>query len=220
MNADIRIVSWEDDFVVFNKPAPLPMHPCGRFNRNSMTGLLDRAFPELKLRPAHRLDANTTGLVVFTMHRDISQRLQRQFEKGTAKKRYVCRVLGHPEWEETRCEAAISARPNELGFRGVDAAGDAAVTEFRVLQRFENNETLIEAVPVTGRTNQIRVHLWHLGVPIAGDPVYKVNQHWGERQTLGPTDPPMMLHAQQLTFADPRSESLRTFESPWPDWTR
>jgi len=220
VNADIRIIAWENDYVVFNKPAPLPMHPCGRFNRNSMTGLLDRAFPELHLRPAHRLDANTTGLVVFTMHRDVSQRIQRQFEKGLAKKSYVCRVHGHPEWSETRCEAAISSKPNELGFRGVDEEGDAAVTEFRVLNRFENGEALIEAIPVTGRTNQIRVHLWHLGFPIVGDPVYKMNQQWGEQQTISLEAPPMMLHARQLTFADPRSESPRTFESPWPDWTR
>ncbi len=219
VNADIRILDWDEPLVIFEKPAPLPMHPCGRFYRNSMTSILDLAFPEIQLRPAHRLDANTTGLVLFTSHRDISKRVQRQFEKGQARKTYLCRVNGQPEWSEFVCSEAISRTPNEGGFRGVDnEAGDAAETQFRVLERYENGEALIEARPITGRTNQIRVHLWHLGIPICGDPVYLPNGQWGDRQTLTVNDPPMCLHAWKLTFNDPETNQERSYESNRPAW--
>jgi hypothetical protein len=127
VNAAIRIVAWEDDYVVFDKPAPLPMHPCGRFHRNSMTKILSCAFPGEHLTPAHRLDANTTGLVVFARSRHAAKAIQPQFERGLAGKTYLCRVAGHPTWNDTTSRQPIARTPSNNGFRVVDRdAGDAA----------------------------------------------------------------------------------------------
>ena len=120
--------------------------------------------------PAHRLDSNTTGIVIFSRSRRSAKAIQRQFEQTTASKTYLCRVVGQPDWHEMLSTEPISSRPAEHGFRVVDRdGGDTAETGFRVLTRFPNGEALIEATPRTGRTNQIRVHLWHLGFPLVDD---------------------------------------------------
>jgi len=95
VNADIRILHEDDDLVVVQKPAPLPMHPCGRFNRNSLASILDEVYAPQKMRLAHRLDANTSGVVVFSRHKQAATFVQPQFSAGTVKKRYLCRVQGH-----------------------------------------------------------------------------------------------------------------------------
>lgn len=221
VNAAIGVIAWEDDYVVFNKPAPLPMHPCGRFNRHSMTEFLHRAFPDEYLKPAHRLDANTTGIVVFSRSRAAAKRIQPQFEKGTVEKTYLCRVHGRPDWDQTVSTKPISRQPAEGGFRVVDEKeGDAAETHFRVVERFNCGDALIEAMPKTGRTNQIRVHLWDLGFPIVGDPVYLANGQLGESQTLTVDDPPMCLHAWKLAFAPPNASEGQLYETAPPPWTR
>jgi UPF0176 protein len=219
VNAAIGVCHWEADYVVFNKPAPLPMHPCGRFNRNSMTSILSLAFPGEYLTPAHRLDANTTGIVVFSRSRRAAKAIQSQFERGEAAKTYLCRVLGHPEWKVTTSTQPISSQPAENGFRVVDTtAGDPAETSLRVVKRYANGEALVEAVPKTGRTNQIRVHLWDLGHPIVGDPVYLTQQQLGTQQTIGPDDPPMCLHAWRLSFQRPGDATPVTHETDRPAW--
>ncbi len=219
VNAAIRIVAWEDGLVIFDKPAPLPMHPCGRFHRNTMTEMLARAFPGEYLAPAHRLDANTTGLVVFARSRHAAKAMQLQFEDGTAAKTYLCRVVGHPAWNTVTSCQRISRTRSANGCRIVDPdGGDAAETEFRVLTRFSTGDSLIEAVPHTGRTNQIRVHLWDLGHPIVGDPVYLPGRQLGARQTLAPTDPPMCLHAWRLVLERGPDRARRQNETAWPSW--
>jgi len=219
VNPAVGVLAWEDEFVVFNKPAPLPMHPCGRFNRNSLTEILSLAFPGEHLTPAHRLDSNTTGIVIFSRSRRSAKAIQRQFEQTTASKTYLCRVVGQPDWQEMLSTEPISSRPAEHGFRVVDRdGGDTAETAFRVLKRVPNGEALIEATPRTGRTNQIRVHLWHLGFPLVGDPSYLPGQQLGRQQTLTPNDPPMCLHAWRLSFAHPADGTTVSVEAAPPRW--
>ncbi len=219
VNADLKIISWEEPLIVFNKPAPLPIHPCGRFNKNSMTQILDLAFPDEKLRPAHRLDANTTGLILFTNHRDVSQNLHKQFERGEAKKTYLCKIHGQPDWDNYRCELPISKQASKAGTRIIDEkSGQPAQTQFHVLQRNEDGTSLLKAIPITGRTNQIRVHLWHLGYPILGDPAYLQNQKQGKSQTLPVVSPPMALHAWKITIEHPVLKETISYQTPKPDW--
>jgi UPF0176 protein len=219
VNAAIRVIAWDADHAVFDKPAPLPVHPCGRFNRNSMTHILRLAFPDEPLSPAHRLDSNTTGVIVFARSRRGAQAIQPQFERGEARKTYLCRVVGHPTWDETTSCEPISAEPSEHGFRVIDHDhGDAAATMFRVRRRLECGECVVEAIPRTGRTNQIRVHLWDLGHPIVGDPVYLPDGQLGRQQTTQPGDPPMCLHAWRLEFQHPSGRGPVSYESDCPAW--
>ncbi len=219
VNAAIRILAWEADYVVFDKPAPLPMHPCGRFNRNTLTEILGLAFPGEKFSPAHRLDANTTGIVVFTRNRAAARAIQRQFERGEASKTYLCRVIGHPPWQEMISRERIASEPHQNGFRVIDEeSGDSAETVFRVAFRSPNGEAVIEAIPRTGRTNQIRIHLWSLGYPVVGDPAYLPEQQLGAQQTSSLESPPMCLHAWRLAFARPSDNSTVVFETNRPEW--
>lgn len=222
VNPDIRILHEDEALVILAKPAPLPMHPSGRFNRNSLEYLLDQAFKPLRLRPAHRLDANTTGLVVCGKNRRMAAALQPQFERGEVEKTYLVRVQGSPPWEAFTCEAPISAHPGPTGTRTVDfGQGLAARTDFRILSApGSDGTTLLEARPRTGRTNQIRVHLWHLGYPACGDPAYLPGGRIGEIQTLPVEAPPLCLHHWRASFRHPLREGRVAFEAPMPCWAR
>lgn len=228
VNVDIGIV-WEDDsIVVVNKPAPLPMHPSGRFNRNTLHWILSRIYlPQTVLRPVHRLDANTTGLVMMAKTKAIAAKLQQQFEGGLVEKTYLADCHGEPPSDRFDCDAPVSRVKTSVGARDTADQGDPARTEFRVLQRHgggadrspgEVTHTLVVAWPRTGRTNQIRLHLWTLGLPIIGDPVYLPGKQMGETQTLAVGSPPLRLHAWKLKFIHPRSGESLELHAPLPAW--
>lgn len=217
----IQILHEDEALIVLHKPAPLPMHPGGRYNRHTLQNILNLVYHPQKPRPAHRLDANTTGLVLVTRSRHFAARLQPQFEDGEVVKTYLARVHGHPPQETFRCDAPISETPGEVGRRTVPPTGGlSASTLFRVVRREEDGTALLEVQPLTGRTNQIRVHLWHLGWPICGDPIYRSGSELGDQQTLHPNDPPLCLHAWRLRFNHPLDFSPQEFEAPLPDWAK
>jgi UPF0176 protein len=220
VNAAIRVLHEDDAIVVINKPAPLPLHPSGRFNRNTLQSILNKVYYPQKLRPVHRLDANTTGITVFARTRFFAGQLQPQFASGKVEKIYLARIQGHPPDESFFCDAPIGSNTTHLGGRAIDDQGAPAHTEFRVLHRFADGTSLIEARPITGRTNQIRVHLWHLGWPIQGEQTYLPNQQLGETQTHAIGDPPLCLHAQSITFDHPLTAVRTTFECEPPSWAQ
>lgn len=219
---DIRLLYEDEAVIVVRKPAPLPMHPSGRFNRNTLQHILNLAYAPEAPRPVHRLDANTSGLVLFARNRHCCRLLQLQFLEGSVDKRYLVRVAGHPAAERFESTAAIAAAPGALGSHAVDEdGGRAARTEFVVLQRLADGTALLEARLFTGRTNQIRIHLWHLGLPVLGDPAYLAGGLLGDTQTLDPTAPPLQLHAWRLSFKHPLSGAPMEFEAECPqDWGR
>jgi UPF0176 protein len=218
VNADIRMLHEDQAILVVEKPAPLPMHPGGRYNRNTLQYILDEVYHPQKLRACHRLDANTSGLVVVARSRHFAGQVQPQFSRGEVEKLYLARVHGHPAEDSFVCEAPISREAGALGGREVDEeGGDEARTEFRVLSRDADGTTLLEARPITGRTNQIRIHLWQLGFPILGDPTYLPGGAVGDTQTLAVGAPPMCLHAARVSFVHPLSKERVIFESK-PAW--
>jgi RluA family pseudouridine synthase len=202
-----------------NKPAPLPLHPSGRFNRNTLQSILATVYAPQVPRPAHRLDANTTGLVVFTRTRRFASLVQPQFARGEVEKHYLARVEGHLVDDTFRCDLPVSDVAGDLGSRAIDEKhGLAAVTEFRVLERFSDGTSLLAVRPLTGRTNQIRVHLWHLGHPICGEQTYLPGKHLGTTQTHGIDDPPLCLQASALRFRHPLSREPLAFVAARPSW--
>ncbi|MBY0369604.1 pseudouridine synthase, partial [bacterium] len=183
VNADIRVVYEDGAIVVLEKPAPLPVHPCGRFNRNSLQRILEKAYAPQKPHAAHRLDSSTSGLMVFARTRRLAGLLQPQFEKGEVEKRYLARVHGHPPEDAFECTLPISEEVGEIGSRTASASGLPSHTLFRVQERFSDGTSLLEIRPLTGRTNQIRVHLWEMGWPICGDLLYLPGRKLGQAQT-------------------------------------
>ena len=219
VNPAIQIVYEDEALIVVNKPAPLPLHPSGRFNRNTLQSILHTVYAPQVPRPAHRLDANTSGLVVFARTRHFAGLIQPQFERGEVEKIYLARVQGHPPEDAFRCDLPISDSAGELGSRTIDEEhGLPSLTEFRVLQRYSDNTSLLEVRPLTGRTNQIRVHLWHLGWPICGEQSYLPGKVLGDTQTHAVTDPPLCLQASQLSFQHPLTRERLTFAAPRPEW--
>jgi len=218
---DIRILHLDEAVMLIRKPAPLPMHASGRFHRNTLQHLLNLACAPHVPRPVHRLDSNTTGIVLFARTRHFCRVLQRQFLDGTVVKRYLVGVAGHPSEDNFSCDAPISADPDQLGTHRVDETeGLPSSTDFRVLERRADGTSLLEATLKTGRTNQIRIHLWHLGFPVLGDPAYLANGELGDTQTLDAAATAMQLHSWQLSFSHPRTGKKMEFETERPEWAK
>ena len=162
------------------------------------------------LRPVHRLDKGTSGLIMFSHDPKALQHLQHHWHQAVEKE-YVAIVSPVPDWTEKRIEAPISARADKAGRYHVDEAGKGCDTEAFVLE-VRDNQALIRLVPHTGRTHQLRVHLAYLGYPIVGDTRYGGKK--GKR---------MMLHAKTLKI---KGYAMRSKEpqhiwnvEPEGDWT-
>jgi UPF0176 protein len=210
---------YEDDVLIgLDKPAPLPMHSCGRFNRNTLDYFVNLVFTDDQIRILHRLDANTTGVVVMAKKKSAAQFVHPQFLNGEVSKTYLARVKGHPFDDRFQCDEAISSGPSTAGSRTIVETGQHALTDFHVLNRFDDGTALIQCHPRTGRTNQIRLHLSHLGFPICGDPTYNSAAD-SVRQSLQVGDPPMCLHAWKLELTHPISKERIEIVSDKPDWT-
>lgn len=218
VSVDLQWIYEDAAVVVVDKPAPLPMHPSGRFNKNTLEYVLRQIYAPQRLLPAHRLDANTTGLVVCGRTAAISKSIQAQFAEGKVEKVYLAKVVGHPDWDELTCNVAIAKLPGAAGIRLPDADGHGAQTEFRVVQRYLDGTSLVEARPLSGRTNQIRLHLWSLGYPVAGDPAYLPEGRVAARQTLAVGDPPMCLHAWRLRLVHPTTGEPCEWQTDFPSW--
>jgi RluA family pseudouridine synthase len=219
VNGAIQILHEDEALIVVNKPAPLPMHAGGRFNRNTLQHILNQVYHPEKPKQAHRLDANTTGVVLLTRTRRFAALLQPQFARGEVKKFYLVRVQGQPAEDSFSCDAPISSEPSEVGSREIDfEAGLPSRTDFRVLKRNADGTALLEARPLTGRTNQIRIHLWHLGFPVCGDAVYLPGKILGETQTLALNDAPLCLHSWRVSFIHPLTKKPVEFIAPPLDW--
>ena len=200
-------VVYEDDAIrVFNKGAPLAVHPCGRYFKNSMTEILKEAYPEETPRPVQRLDALTTGLVVFAKSRAAATHLMREFEQNRVDKEYLALVEGIPSQNKFMVNAPVGKVDGAARAVGYQTRNPKeAVTHFEVLAVL-NGRTLLKALPRSGRTNQIRVHLARVGLPVVNDPVY--GEPTDETHRYG-------LHAHRLRFNGVRGEiDLR---APWPE---
>ncbi|MEC8300491.1 MAG: RluA family pseudouridine synthase, partial [Planctomycetota bacterium] len=217
VGTDLSFLYEDENWIVVNKSAPLPAHPGGRFCRNTLTYLLDQIYHPQRTRLVHRLDASTTGVMILARHRKAAAELQRTIEGGGFEKTYLVRTQGQPEKEEFFCDVAISKDPVD-GVRQPDPKGLTAETRFKVVRRLEDGSAILEAYPVTGRTNQIRLHAWVLGFPVMGDPIYK-----HEKRTRDATEPATVqetlgLHAWKLAFNHPKTAQRMEFVAPTPSW--
>ncbi len=217
VNANISLIHDDSCMTVINKPAPLPMHACGRFNRNTLITILETAFPEETFKIVHRLDADTTGIVILAKHADAATNLGRQFKERTTRKIYLAMTEGCIEEDNFVCREAIGKEKTSGGGRKVDASGLESETIVTVLKRDEsNNRTLLQVEPKSGRTNQIRIHLASIGHPIVGDSHYSDQSEKKEDKPLTLEEDSLCLHAWQLALNHPESGEEMTFSAPPP----
>ncbi len=209
-------VVYEDLWlIVINKPAGLVVHPAPGHQSDTLVNAILARWPELRglgdrtrLGIVHRLDRDTSGLIVVARDEKTKVELQRQFKERQVRKVYLALVKGEVRPPVGRIEAPIGRDPRNRKKMAVVMGGREAITEYRVLE-YLPGYTYLEVRPVTGRTHQIRVHLSHRGHPIAGDRVYG----------RGPAIPGLnrpFLHAHSLTFRHPATGKELTFTAPLP----
>jgi len=216
VNPQIQLIYDDEDILVINKPAPLPVHPSGRFNKNTLTSFLNLAFPNLHLKLLHRIDANTTGIVIFGKTDSATKYIRSQFTKQTVLKKYIALVDGLVSEQEFSSNLAIGKEKLTSGKRDIQPQGLASFSEFKVLhQNIPKQQTLLQVIPHSGRTNQIRIHLAKLGFPIIGDIGYKNPTYFKNHPLTYPTDC-LFLHAWQLTFIHPSTKQKMTCTAKIP----
>ncbi len=218
VSADIELLHEDEALIIIHKPAPIPAHASGNFNRNTLQHILRVAYAPEKPRSAHRLDANTTGVMVWTRTRHFASQVQPQFSRGEVEKLYLVRVHGHPREDECSCDEPIREAPGAAGVRETASDGLPARTLFRVVRREADGTSLLEARPLTGRTNQIRIHARALGHAVVGDPLYLPAGELGDVPTLAVDAPPLCLHAWKITLTHPISKERVSYEAPAPEW--
>jgi len=213
----LEIVFENADLLVVNKPAGMVAHPSpGHYSGTLVHAALAHA-PEMEgvggeLRPGvvHRLDRDTSGLILLAKNDAAYHKLQNQFRDRQVRKAYLALVDGRPPTPTGRIEAPIGRNTSHRQMMTIveAAKGREAVTEYRTLETFPKH-TLLEAHPLTGRTHQIRLHLKFIGCPVAGDTVY------GKKHSTLPIAR-HFLHAARLTITLPGEATPRTFEAPLP----
>ena len=206
VGTDLRVIAEDEVLLVVDKPAPLPMHEGGRFYKNTLMYLMGQAWPELEARYTHRLDAETSGVLVCVKGNRCRSVVQKSFEAGLVSKWYLARVKGHPDWEEKRVERTVPAEGRRWG-KPLEAC-----TDLRVLERALDGSSLVEARPLTGRTHQIRVHLWQEGYPLVGDRLYLEDGQLGEVEIAGLGAQDLALRSWRIEFPHPSSGQLVQFE--------
>ncbi|EDV26051.1 uncharacterized protein TRIADDRAFT_1807, partial [Trichoplax adhaerens] len=173
----IQIIKMDDDIVVINKPASIPVHPCGRYRHNSVVFMLARDYGLQNLHTIHRLDRLTSGILIFARTLQKAQELEKQVRDRQIEKQYVCRVDGEFPTETIDCKEPIDVVSHKLGVCRVSPKGKSCQTIFQRLS-YNGKTSLVKCIPLTGRMHQIRVHLQWLGYPIVNDPIYN-HEAWG-----------------------------------------
>jgi len=213
----LDIIFENDDLMVVNKPAGMVVHPAAGHSSGTLVHAALAHAPEIEgiggeQRPGvvHRLDKNTSGLILLAKNDRSHHWLQDQFRLRKISKVYIALVDGRPITPEGKIDAPIG---RDIRMRKQMAIvspqkGRQAVSEYRTLQTFAEH-TLLEVHPVTGRTHQIRLHLAFLGCPVTGDTVY------GRKSPTIPLDR-HFLHAASLTFCLPGESTPRAFVAPLP----
>jgi 23S rRNA pseudouridine1911/1915/1917 synthase len=234
-------IVWEDaDLLVVDKPAGLVVHP-GAGNRSgtlvnallARPGSLSAVGGVLRPGIVHRLDRDTSGLMLVAKTDTAHRRLAEDLKERRIRRRYLAAAWGHLSGDALTVEAAIGRDPADRKRMAVTEAGRRAVTHFRRLEHWRAAD-LLEAELETGRTHQIRVHLLHVGHPVVGDRTYAAGRERGFSGTARPwavalakRTPRQFLHAAQIRFRHPRTGEDLDFSVPLPpdlqsvaDWAR
>lgn len=212
---DLDIVYEDDDLMVINKPSGLVVHPAaGHFSGTLVNGLLDHtnnlSTNNGNIRPGivHRIDKDTSGLLVVAKNDKTHEALSKQLKDKTLSRIYVALVQGRINHDTGTIDAPIGRDINDRKKMYVtDQNSKEAITHFKVIERYKN-ATLIECKLETGRTHQIRVHMSYIKHPIINDPVY------GPRKKVN--DFGQMLHAKEIGFIHPRTKKYMTFKCDTP----
>jgi 23S rRNA pseudouridine1911/1915/1917 synthase len=221
-------VLYEDEWILgVDKPAGLPVHPTARFHANTLTAVLKERYGDDRPILAHRLDSETSGVLLCAKTKEAERKLKLMFVKRTIQKTYFAVVFGVPNPAEGQIESPIGSDVG--GPVKVKMAcrpdGLPALTGYRVVKSGAESSLLL-CLPRTGRQHQIRVHLAHIGHPVVGDKMYGYDPNlFLEYIEFGPTPeilartgaPRHLLHAASISLTHPMTGEPLTIESPLHD---
>lgn len=214
---DIKLdILYEDDYLlVVNKPSGMVVHPgCGNYSHTLVNALMYRvnklSSVNGSVRPGivHRIDADTSGLLLVAKNDMVHNDLANQIAKKSVIRKYIALVVGVINEDTATIDAPIGRDKIDRKKMCVTATGKDAVTHIRVLERYRK-ATLIECVLETGRTHQIRVHMNYIKHPVVNDPVYGYGKM--DDKEFG-----QMLHAKEIGFVHPVTKKFMDFEAPLP----
>lgn len=214
-NIPLDIVYEDNDVIVVNKPNGMVVHPAPGNYHGTLVNALMYHFKNLSningpLRPGivHRIDADTTGLLMVAKNDKAHEYLAKQLENKTSHRKYIALVWGVIEEDTGTIDAPVGRDEKNRKRMAVIGSGKEAVTHFKVIKRYKD-VTLIECVLETGRTHQIRVHMNYIGHPIVNDPLY------GKRKLIDESG--QCLHAKELGFNHPTTHEDMFFTSELPE---
>jgi 23S rRNA pseudouridine955/2504/2580 synthase/23S rRNA pseudouridine1911/1915/1917 synthase len=197
----LEILLDTPDLVAVHKPAGLATIP----GRGETTSVLEQLAAQLglpssgtadpRVRVVHRLDKDTSGVLLFAKHTAAQRHVSHQFQNNTVEKEYLAIVAGRPAADDGEVDAPLAPHPNNPKLMAVAKQGRPALTAWKVEQRFRNH-ALIRCFPKTGKTHQIRIHLKHAGMPLAVDPLYN------------PKAPPLLLSSVKRDYRPTRGEAV------------
>jgi 23S rRNA pseudouridine1911/1915/1917 synthase len=221
---------YEDPaLLVVDKPAGLPVHPTARYLRNTLTSVLSERYPNQSVLLCHRLDKETSGVIVAARSSEVEARMKSAFAGRDVEKRYLAIVHGSPREDSFVVDAPLALAGHEVGVLmgviPVARGGLPSRTRVRVLERFEAF-SLLECAPETGRQHQIRVHLAHVGTPIVGDKLYAHSPAYFVASLENTLTDAMRadlrldrhaLHASEIRFSHPVDRHPVHIAAPMPE---
>ncbi|MFO0999573.1 MAG: sulfurtransferase [Planctomycetaceae bacterium] len=201
---DICVLHEDDELIILSKPAPLPVHASGRYNRNTLRNILNLVWFPCRPHIVHRLDANTSGVMVLCKRKRVASIVQKQFENRLVGKIYLAKVHGHPSADKFSCEASLAREAGDGGVYLIDPDGHEASTAFEVLQRFEDGTSLVRAFPRRSHTKSDPMRtcgIWD-SRSLVTRRIYRAGNSV-RSHTLLPSEPPMCLHSESIIFEMP-----------------
>ncbi len=226
----LRQVYLDEQLLVLDKPAGLPIHATARYAKNTLVAQLAQRHGEAFAAPAHRLDRETSGLLVCGRGAAVCETLMKRFVSGEVKKEYLAICEGHPKDDAFEVDAPILEGTELIRIAvRIDASGKPARTAFQVERRFERDGepfAVVRCFPRTGRQHQIRVHLQRAGHPLVGDKMYGPDPAYFDRFSKGQLEDEAWarlrlerhaLHAARLSFPHPHTGQTMRFESALPE---
>ncbi|MDN5341761.1 RluA family pseudouridine synthase [Oceanotoga sp. DSM 15011] len=219
-NINLNIIYEDDDIIVINKPYNMIVHPAGKIYNgtlvNALKGHIDDfedIGDELRTGIVHRLDKDTSGLIIVAKNNMARENLSKQFQERTIRKFYIALTKGPIQRPQGIINRPISRHPTQRHKMAIIEGGKESITKYKIIKKFNNNLNLVWINLKTGRTHQIRVHFKYLKSPLLGDSTYsKIGKFENElcinRQ---------MLHAVKMNLFHPRTNEWMEFIAPIPD---